>query len=307
MERQTYLQVLWKWRKTLFIIFIISLFLSLILTSSIFIRPLYESSAVCYPINIHEYSTESPTEQMLQLFQSEDIYLKLADSLDLYNYYGIKSNRPKAKEELLKKLNKRIRFKKTQYESVKILVRDESPEFAYVMLQAFIRKYNSHALELLHKRAMQVLKIKETLYFEKLAEVDSLKNLINELIRKHQLMEYSILRESAKGSYVVLQDNIKGGIKDQKLVQASFNLYYLQQILDKELFLLAKLKGEYENALIDTQKYLEFADIVVSPFVPLKKVWPIRSVITVISVFFSVLIGVIIVLIIERIKSKVNF
>lgn len=303
MEQRTYIQVLWKWKKTLFFVLIVTLILSMLLTSSWILKPLYESTAVCYPINLQKYSDESPTEQMLQLFQSDDLFFALADSLNLYKHYRIDPVDPKAKEKLLKKLKKRIRFKRTPYESVKIYVRDENPQKAYNILIAFIEIYNRHTLQLLHQKAYKVLKIKQEQYLQKKHQVDSLSTLIDSLIQKHRVTEYNILRESVRGNYPALFNTSGGGLKDQQLGKASFQLFYYQKILENEIQLLAKLKEEYERAQIDTQKQLDFADIIESPIIPLKKAWPIRSVLILLSLFSTLMIASIVILIYESHKK----
>jgi len=45
--------------------------LSIFFSSELFIKPKYKSTAIVYPSNLIPYSTESPTEQMIQLFGSE--------------------------------------------------------------------------------------------------------------------------------------------------------------------------------------------------------------------------------------------
>ena len=52
---------------------IISVALAVIFSSPTFIPPKYKSEAVVYPINISNYGTESRIEQMLQLFEGNDI------------------------------------------------------------------------------------------------------------------------------------------------------------------------------------------------------------------------------------------
>ncbi|MCX6290290.1 MAG: hypothetical protein NT126_00830 [Bacteroidetes bacterium] len=61
----------WKWH--LLTVAFISLAASVIFSGPSFIKPKFKSFAILYPSNLVTYSTESSTEQMLQLLQSSDV------------------------------------------------------------------------------------------------------------------------------------------------------------------------------------------------------------------------------------------
>ena len=71
MENVNLIKIVYKWRKQLVIVCIASVVVSLLV--SFLITPMFRSTAVVYPSNLIPYSSETPTEQMLQIFQSEDI------------------------------------------------------------------------------------------------------------------------------------------------------------------------------------------------------------------------------------------
>ena len=85
MESQFYqinlLQLLLKWKFHLGVIVLIAAVLAAIFSGSAFITPKFKSFAVVYPANIAPYSDENETEQMLQVFQSNDI----ADSISKFS------------------------------------------------------------------------------------------------------------------------------------------------------------------------------------------------------------------------------
>src|SRR4051812_47029518 len=83
------LQLVHRWRKHLLVVGLISLAASVIFTSPAFIKPKYKSFAIVYPSNLIAYSTESATEQMLQLAQSYDIRNKIIRTFNLYQHYDI--------------------------------------------------------------------------------------------------------------------------------------------------------------------------------------------------------------------------
>ena len=77
-----------KYKIPLIVIAVLSIILSAVFSSEYFIKPKFKSTAIVYPSNLVPYSTESPTEQMLQLFESDDIRDELIRDFDLFNSWG---------------------------------------------------------------------------------------------------------------------------------------------------------------------------------------------------------------------------
>jgi len=71
------INLLARWKKQLMIVGLASLVLSAVFSSPFFIKPKFKSTAIVYPSNLIAYSTESATEQMLQITQSTDIRDKM--------------------------------------------------------------------------------------------------------------------------------------------------------------------------------------------------------------------------------------
>jgi len=301
-----YLKIINKWKKPLFIVFIGGLLLSTVFTGKKFIKPLYKSTSVVYPINIFTYSEESQTEQMLQILGSKDLHKMVVDSLDLYRHYKIDRDEPYAEEKVLKKFNNRTSIKRTQFESVKIEALDRFPKKAFEIVNCIIASYNTLSLSLVHKKADEVLAIKEQLYLSKKKEVDSLKILVDTLIRQSNLAEYNILKESMRGSYQYLTNTGKNSTPIDVLSQQSLELFFNQTLLEKELISLIELKKNYELAMSDANKQLVFADIISAPSMPQKKAFPIRWLIILISICSVMFVTFSTILIIDRKQSHQN-
>ncbi len=302
-DKHAYIKLALKWKKTLLLIFGISVIGSVIFSGPFFIKPLFKSSATLFPINILPYSEESKTEQMLQLLTSEELHLKIIDSLNLYKHYGINKDEIFAVEKILEKFNKRVNIKRTQFESVKIDVSDKEPLQSFRIINGIIYFYNQFSLELFHKKAREILAIKEYDYLLKKKEVDSLYENISSLIKESGLQEYNILKEMVRGGFNVFLTP-SGSIKNQLFAEKSFDIYFYQNILENEILSLNELKNEYENALLDTKKNLVFADIISAPRIPNKKSYPIRWFIVLISVSATMFLAYSIILFTERFKNK---
>ncbi|MEI7616653.1 MAG: hypothetical protein WCJ54_08055 [Actinomycetota bacterium] len=112
------IKLIYKWKVTYIIIAVISIALSAIFSGPYFIKPLFKSYAVVYPANLLPYSSETPTEQMLQLLKSEDIIFKIADKFKFGPRYAIDSNDVYYKSKIVGKYNDMVAVHKTEYESV---------------------------------------------------------------------------------------------------------------------------------------------------------------------------------------------
>ncbi len=65
------------------IIGVIAVVLSAIFSGPAFITPKYKSSARMYPVNLATMSTESESEQMLEIINSNDIKFRMFDAFRL--------------------------------------------------------------------------------------------------------------------------------------------------------------------------------------------------------------------------------
>src|SRR3989304_3194634 len=88
------LNIILKWKITLTVVIVLAIVLSAVFSSPFFIKPKYKSTAVIYPSNLMPYSQESPTEQMLQLFQSDSVFNHVAEYFRLIRHYGLDSASP---------------------------------------------------------------------------------------------------------------------------------------------------------------------------------------------------------------------
>ena len=102
------MRIIKKWQKHLIICFFASIAAGFIISLPIFMTPMFKSSAVLYPSNLSPYSKETPTEQMVQLFNSEDVRDSLVKKLHLFKHYGIDSINGYPRYEMMKKLNENI-------------------------------------------------------------------------------------------------------------------------------------------------------------------------------------------------------
>ena len=79
-----------KWKKHLALILVGSAVVSAIASSPIFIKPKYKSTVVVYPTNAKSYGTETPIEQMLQMFEANDIRSAIIGQIGMYRVAALR-------------------------------------------------------------------------------------------------------------------------------------------------------------------------------------------------------------------------
>ena len=153
------IKLIFKWKIQLLIVFLVSIILSSLFSSSIFIKPKYESSAIIYPSNLIPYSSETPTEQMLQLFRSDYIMDGIIKKFNLCYHYNIDSSKTHYRSTLKKAYETNVSIDKTQYESVVINVLDIEAETACEIVKEMINLFNLKVRNLQRDKTKEIIKI----------------------------------------------------------------------------------------------------------------------------------------------------
>ena len=138
---------IFKWKTHLAIVTIAAVVISALFSSPLFIPPKYRSFAVLYPANIIPMGSETPTEQMLQVLESDDIKQEVIEKYDLLSHYQIDTTKPHYKTLMFKKYIENVRIKKTEYESVVVEVLDTDPVKAKMMTESIISFFNQKSFQ----------------------------------------------------------------------------------------------------------------------------------------------------------------
>ncbi len=301
-----------KWRKHLTIITVSATVLAVIFSSPWFITPKYRSYAVLYPANIIPMGTETPTEQMLQVLQSDDIQQMIVDAFNLYEHYKIDTTKNKHyKTAMNMEFKDNVRIKKTEYESVVIEVLDTDPKVAKQMAESIITFFNKKERILQREKSMEVVKILKNELDKKKTEMDTMEAKARGIRMKYGILDYELQTEYATERYLI---NISGNSSEQARAKEIEPL--LDNLKDKGGEFLAlnehlwrirgkynDLKEEYETAVRDVEKELTYANVVTQPDISDKKAYPIRWLIVVISAASAFLFGCFVVGAIENYRG----
>ncbi len=271
-----------KWRKHLFRVFLAAVVISFVFTLPFFMTPMYKATAIVYPVNITPYSEESPTEQMLQLFGSEDVRNRLITAFDLFKHYKIDSTGTMPRFKLMQKLDENISVEKTEYESIEINIQDANPIVAAGMCDSLVKFMDQKAINLVRERTKEIIVILKGEYDSKTAEMDSMENKMRELRSTYGIFDFESQVEGFSREYYRAKVQGEGRIleQDKKNLEDKGGEYFA---LKENLFRIRgtynDIKVKYDQALTDLTKEASFHNDITRALPPEKKDSPKRGII----------------------------
>ncbi len=282
----------WKWH--LLVVAVVSMIASIVFSGPSFIKPKFKSFAIIYPSNLIAYSTESSTEQMLQMLQSSDVRQEIISSFNLMNHYELDSTKDiHAKGEVLKMYDDNVTINKTEYESVQIEVWDTDPVIAASMVDSIIRLGDQKIRSVQREKATEVLVITKNQLERKKADMDSLESMVKNYNTKYGLLDYKIqAKEVSKGYAKAMTSGSGKGLNEMKtqlkvLAENGEDFNSLTEHLWRARGSYNDIKVSYDVAYRDVVKELSYANVVTHPIVADKKSYPVRWLIVLISVAAS--------------------
>ena len=288
--------------------------LSIFFSSELFIKPKYKSTAIVYPSNLIPYSTESPTEQMIQLFGSDEIRDELIKDFKLFEHYEIDTNIKYPLTTLHGMMQENITIDKTKFESVEINVLDTDPQIASDMVDSIISKFHKKAKTLQRTKSAEVVVILGNQLKLKTAEVDTLEKRILNLRKDYGILDFDQqIRSFSRTYYDELAKGNAGngsGRMDkvmEKLGDKGTEFIALTENLAAEREVYLDIKKRYDEVLKDLTKELTYSNVV-SPSVPAeKKSYPVRSLIVLLATVSAIAISLLTIIIMEnRKRLKAN-
>lgn len=299
------LNIVMKWRVRLAIVLVASITLSTIFSSGFFIDPKYKSTAIIYPSNLMPYSQESPTEQMLQLFQSDSIFNHVVEHFHLISHYKLDSISPTIHNELLNEYTENVSVRKTEYEAVKLEVLDRDAQVACNMINEMVNAFNAYTLKLNKEKSKELVNIFEEQLDRKSLQIDSINTALKEIAVKFGIIDFkSQSRELSKEYYRTVASGNEKKINEltnsmRNLEERGGKFNELQNHLVNSTKEYATLQTQYNTVLSDSKKNLTYTNMVVKPFPSNKKAYPIRWLIVTISACASTLFSLLIITILE--------
>lgn len=296
-----------KWRKQLIYTGIAAILVSILFTMPQVMTPMFKANTVIYPVNLQSYSKETPTEQMVQLLNSEEVREDLVKDFNLYAHYDIDSTGNYPRFEMKKRLDENISVSKTEYESVEISILDKDPVIAARMCDSLNSYVDRKAISLIRERSREVLQIVKMQMEEKKKELDSLENRIAYIRTNYGITDFENQIEGFSREYYRVMANGSGNAK-MVTQQKNFEMKGGEFITLKEFLWRARgnyldYKLKYEQTLSDITKELDFHNTITKATVPERKESPKRSLIILIFTFSVLFFAVLYIIYLEHYKK----
>lgn len=300
------------------VLFILALaaLLSILFSSPFFITPLYKSTVVLYPTSsnsiskvlisttyqsekdILNFGEDEQTEQMLQVLNSNRVRDRVIEKYDLMNHYGINSRQKHPITKLNKLYDSRIKFRRTEYNAVKITVLDADANMAARIANDIAELFDSTMNAMQKEVSVKAFQIVEAEYQSLCNEMLRLEDSLNTL-RKHGVLDYESQVEMLSQQLAIeLGRNNTAGIKALQnqldtLAKYGGASYAIKEMLDHDRLQLSLVKSKYEEAKMDATQNIPHKFVVTSAFKAEHKSYPTRWIIvtvTVCSTFLLILL-----------------
>ena len=297
------IQLIFKWKFHFLIVIILAVVLSIVFSGPYFIKPKYKSYTIIYPSNLIPYSSETPTEQMLQLFRSDEIRDGIIKKFNLIQHYHIDTTKPYYYTTVMNEYEDNVTIEKTRYESVLIEVMDVDPVIARDIISEMIDLFNKKVRDMQRAKTREVIKIWQKLLVEKEQQIDSLEKRQDEIRKNYNILDYVMQTKEATRGYVSGGGSSKAGEILTNLRDYGGEYGLLQENLEKSTDAYNDIKLEYEKSMSDLTKELTYTNIVSEPIPADKKSYPVRWLIVLLSGLSSLFLTLLVIIIIEKYRE----
>ena len=347
MNSKCIVKLLLKNKLNILIILVLAVVLAILFSSQLFIKPLYKSSVILYPTTTYsaskavmntnnliyvdplEIGDESQTEHMMQILNSGIIRDKIIEKYDLMNHYGIDNNCEYKQSKLIKAYEDKIRIKRTEYNSVKIIVLDTDPEIASNIANDIAALFDETMNEMQREISAKAFEIVEREYNNTIDEINVLEDSLK-YYREKGIYNYDIQINTL--SQQLATELAKGNDKGAKNIENQINklsqnghryndISKAFQIKENEFnertnkFIsisqrrsnnMELLKTKYDDARLNATETIPHKLVITNAYISDKPVYPIRWVIVTVTFFATLIIIIMVLAAFEYSENKNN-
>ena len=310
------MEVIWKWKIHLIFVFVLAAVVSSIV--SLTMKEEYLSSVTIYPAKSNtvtfssnanqnqsatQFGEEEEAEQVIQILGSAEIRSRIIEKYDLDSVYEINPSSPTKMNDLYEKYNNHVSADRTRFGSVLIKVYDVDPERAMHMANDLSKLLDTVKNRMIRERASYELDItrnkKEVVEKELEAIVDTLKKL-NEVGVGGNQTQASLMEALANATDAVTKEEIKKKISMNDKYGSSLASFSHELKLKHER--LAEVEAAFEQAEANANLNYTHKFVVEEAYTSDRKARPVRWIIVSVSTFVSTLLGLILILLFEKVK-----
>ena len=315
-----------EYRKPILIILAVAALCAIVFSAPFFITPLYKSTTVIYPTSsnstskvlisttyqsekdIMNFGEDEQTEQMLQVLNSNRVRDKVISRFNLMEHYNIKPDSKYPFTKLNKLYDNRIKFRRTEYNAVKITVLDSDAALSARIANEIAEIFDSTMNRMQKEVAIEAFRIVEQEYNTLCSEMAQLEDSLNTL-RKLGVFDYESQVEMLSRQMAVElgKGNTQGikNIQDQLDILAEYGgaSYAINERLDNDRLQLSLVKSKYEEAKMDATQDIPRKFVVTSAFQAERKSYPVRWIIVVVTVLSTLLLLIFCIVAYDRSKG----
>lgn len=306
-------KLLVEYRKPILIILAVAALCAVIFSAPFFITPLFKSTTIIYPTSsnsiskvlisttyqsekdIMNFGEDEQTEQMLQVLNSNRVRDKVISRFNLMEHYNIKPDSKYPYTKLNKLYDARIKFRRTEYNAVKITVLDSDAALSARIANEIAEIFDSTMNQMQKEVAVKAFRLVEEEYTTLWNEMHQLEDSLNTL-RKLGVFDYESQVEMLSQQMAVElgKGNTQGinNIQKQLDILAEYGgaSYAINERLDNDRLQLSLVKSKYEEAKMDATQDIPHKFVVTSAFQAERKSYPIRWIIVVVTVLSTFLL-----------------
>lgn len=310
------MEVIWKWKVHLIFVFVLSAIVSSVV--SLTMKEEFLSSVTIYPAKSNtvtfsqhanqnqsatQFGEEEEAEQVIQILGSAEIRNRVINKYQLDSVYEINPNSPTRMNDLHEKYNSHVSAERTRFGSVIIKVYDIDPERAMHMANDLSMLLDTVKNRMIRERAGYELDItrrkKEVVEKELEVIVDTLKKL-NEFGVGGNQTQASLMEALANATDVVTREEIRKKIAMNDKYGSSLASFSHELKLKHER--LAEIEAAFEQAEANAHLNYTHKFVVEEAYMSDRKARPVRWIIVTVSTFVSTLLGLILILLFEKVK-----
>ncbi len=260
--------------------------------------------------DIMSFGKDEEAERMLQILHSNQIKDFIVEKYDLMKHYKIDMNPKKFPyTKLDKKYKSNINFRRTEFMSIEITVLDEDKDTAALIANDIAAYIDSTIHNMKKERALEAFYIVEREYRTLQKDIEILNDSIQK-IREMGIIDYQSQASALNQAYAeALSKGQTAAARsiDQKLdLLAQYGGEYvsLSQQLESQIERLGQLKDKYSAAKVNVEQSIPQVFIVDKATASERKAVPKRSIIVMITTISVFAFTLLLLLIIQNIKSR---
>ena len=255
------------------------------------------------------FGEDEQTEQMLQVLNSNKVRDKVIERFNLMEHYEIDPNQKFPYTKLNKLYDSRIKFRRTEYNAVKITVLDSDAEMASRMANDIAEIFDSTMNQMQKEVALKAFRIVEDEYFSLCKEMQMLEDSLNTL-RKLGVFDYESQVEMLSQQLAI--ELGKGNTNGINAIQKQLDIlaeyggasYAINERLDNDRLQLSLVKSKYEEAKVDATEFIPHKFVVTSAFTAERKSTPVRWFIVTVTVCSTFILLMLIIAVIGHYRNS---